>query len=196
MNAPIDSSSSDAPEQITWIKANFPKEYDDAKHVSHLSNYMGTPWRIKQEFPESFPTIASAESIQRLYFETIATRVRAWQQEVLREAHEKLYLQTPFGYRHYFWDVRSSGKDAVAFLPQSTACDIGLRAIEACAHDDFIKKSLRLFTHDSIMFELPNDKHLDRRIEWIQKQMQLPVGELDGLTVGTTVAIGRTWADL
>ena len=188
-----------ASEKVAEIKKHFAKEYDDCKHVAHGSNYGATAFRIKQEYPDSFPTIKYAEYIQQLYFGTIAKGIRKWQHQTLLEADRKLYLENPFGYRHYFWNVLDGerlgqdSKAALAMLPQSTAGAVIKEAMLRIGQKQFYRKAMRLQVHDSLVFELPGGRLLDSRIEWLQREMSRPVPELDGLVIETEAKIGKHW---
>ena len=182
------------------IKSKFGPTYDDCKHVTHLSNYGGTVFRIKHEYPESFPTMKKAQYIQDLYFQTIGKKIRQWQQSVLLEAHQKLYLETPWGWRRYFWDVYtsdgkwgSSAKDALAFLPASAACDIILDDIARVSEMPLMEEALRLQIHDELLYELPDDKYLNSRVRLLKKTMEHPVPQLDDLKIECEVSIGSDW---
>ena len=185
------------------IKQKHPRIYAQAKRVVHMSNYLGTPFKMRAEYPDDFKTIKAAQELQDLYFNTIGKKIKDWQQSVLREAESKMMLQTPFGWRRYFWDALKyngeygqDAKEAVAFLPQSTACDIILRAIERIARKAIYRQMLRLQIHDSLVFEMPYDRNFNKRVAFIKAEMERPIPELGGLSVGVEAAYGKNWGEL
>lgn len=154
------------------LKARFKAERDVAKRVVHMSNYGGTPNRMVDANPETFPTIKIARSLQDLYFE-VCPAVRKWQQHTVSIAAKQAYLRNPFGYLHRFWNVlnwkkerdgqwySSWGEDAkraLAFLPQSTAAGIIKDAMLEIERQG-LGGYLRLQVHDSLVAMIPTNDH-------------------------------------
>ena len=106
------------------IKTKYKALRDNAKRVVHGSNYMMTPRRMHELFPESFPDVKSAALLQGLYFELFPA-IRRWHRELCvrvdgtkqrsgdQELHGDVdpwtlgvcYARNPFGYVHHFYDV-------------------------------------------------------------------------------------------
>ena len=193
--------------QIKAIKLNHGKEYDDCKHVVYGSSFGGTGYKMHMDFPDSFPTLKSADEMQKMYFSTIGRGVKAWQTRTIEEAHRKCYLETPFRQRCYFWNLYQwntkkrqmewgpSAKDALAFMPQ---------AIERAVMTEAIKRifalkigtCLRWTIHDSLgPCEIPL-AHADDIIGQLKEIMEMPVPELDGLSFEVDVKVSeKSWAD-
>ena len=89
---------------VRGLKREHPGDYSKAKEVIYLSLYGGKPRMIFYRNPGIFKSIAEATKLQNLFFETLATGVRRWQYLSLIEADEKSYLDTPYGYWHWFWE--------------------------------------------------------------------------------------------
>ncbi len=209
LGRPISHLDKDADEVCARIKREEKRIYDAAKCINHLSNYGGTGKKIYMTYKGIFESIEEAQRFQDIYFNTIAIKVKPWQRETLRIAHTKHWLQNPFGYRHYFWNVfakvwdkkegrmvekpQEDANRALAFLPQSTVagvlCEVLLRlgrAVDAC----------RLQIHDSLLFELLQDGFLSERIAFIKGEMERPVPELDGLVLPVEVKVGQNWGEM
>jgi DNA polymerase I-like protein with 3'-5' exonuclease and polymerase domains len=132
-----------------------------------MSNYGGTPNRMHTVDPELFPTIRAAADLQKLYFE-VCPEIKRWQMRTVDQAAERAYLRNPFGYRHWFWNVKvwkkvegewvsewgEDAKRALAFLPQSTAAGIIKEAMLRIA-DAGLAPYLRLQIHDSLVCQIP-----------------------------------------
>lgn len=123
---PVDLSDGDDHLRASFaaLKQEEATLYNTAKRVVHLSNYMGTPARMHQEYPETFPTIASAAKLQGFYFE-LFPEIPAWHKSACQlvdgtkrrragdDASEPAdawtfgtcYAQNPFGYIHRFYNV-------------------------------------------------------------------------------------------
>jgi uracil-DNA glycosylase family 4 len=84
-----------------WIKHDFPKDRDDAKHIIHGTAYGMTPPLMSSlyELP-----IAEAEHLQGFYFE-IYPKIKIWQESVKEKAHRDIWLQNLFGYRMAFFEI-------------------------------------------------------------------------------------------
>lgn len=96
----VEVNVDDPPDKVKKIlkqlKTDDPIAYDSCKHVVHGSNYLGTPRRLRLGWPDLFESVGAAKKIQDLYFETIASKVRRWQQKVLHEAYQVHYLENPY----------------------------------------------------------------------------------------------------
>lgn len=181
--------------------------YDQIKRVVHLSNYMGTPRRIHEEYPEVFASVKEAAKLQEFYFATDAGKdVQTWQQATLQQAHKEHCLNTPFGQRHYFYDVFTyrdgqavmgdDAKRAVAFRPQATASAIQTEfVLEIVDHHPWMLSHLRWLVHDSIIAEVP-EADAQRFADELMKVMQMPHPQLEGLTIGAECKIGPNLAEM
>lgn len=106
------------------IKSGHKDLRDNAKRVVHGSNYMMSPRRMHELFPESFPDTKSAARLQGLYFELFPA-IRRWHRDLaVRVDGTKrrtgdaaqgdsidpwtlgvCYAKNPFGYVHHFYNV-------------------------------------------------------------------------------------------
>lgn len=160
---PLDLPDADLAAACRKVKREHKDLYEVTKRVCHLSNYMGTPERIAEEYPDEFPDIemtgprggkriipgaVKAREIQDALFSTEPGQdVKRWQRHTLEVAYRENVLKTPFGIWHYFYDVftydRKSksyklgddAKRAVAFAPQSMASSIQDLILLSIRHD-------------------------------------------------------------
>lgn len=97
-------------DHFAHIKEAYPAQYDAGKRVVYLTSYCGTPRMMHMTYPDTFPTIRSAEKVQQIYFD-IAPKLQPWQHAVQELAYKQGYLggpgAHPFGYRHFFYNVLS-----------------------------------------------------------------------------------------
>ena len=90
--------------------------------VSGNTNFGGGPALMAKTFPDDFPTIKDAEQTQQLLYGLLPT-LQTYHYNVRWEAHNKTYLETPWGYRHYFYDVfRRNDKGEVVLSKDSKRC--------------------------------------------------------------------------
>lgn len=103
---------------------------------------------------------AAAE--QQEFFQLIPDTM-AWRQNVLSTVYRQQYLDTFWGRRRRFplitkMNKQSIGKEAIAFVPQSTANDICLESMVALNQafkrwHSSIRPRIKILVHDSIMVE-------------------------------------------
>lgn len=127
--ADLSWSSGDLKSYFKEIKRDHKLVRDNAKRVVHGSNYMMSPRRMFELFPESFPSTKDAARLQGLYFELFPA-IRIWHKELAirvdgtkRRSMEDAengggpdsgidpwtlgvcYARNPFGYVHHFYNV-------------------------------------------------------------------------------------------
>lgn len=180
---------------------------DKAKRVIHGSNYMMSPRRCHELFPESFATVKDAAHLQSLYF-SLFPAIRKWHRDLCvrvdgtkrRESDSEpdpwtlgvCYARNPFGYVHHFYNVMnwerigtewvsSFGEDAkrlVSFLPQSTAAAIIKKAAKRLFYETpWVGETLRLLIHDSILGEVPEGE-VEQCLKISAEIMEAPIPEL------------------
>jgi hypothetical protein len=176
LGRPADLSWSDADlvkyfQGIKGAKDQATKDiYNGCKRAIHLSGYGGTPRKMNQAEPQTFPTIAHAEKMQGIYFDLFPA-VKKWQLQCQLQAHDDGFLRNPFGYIHRFYRVFSYAKEGgvwvrkqgddqnkvLAFLPQSTAAGIIKEAMLRLFYNRFEEAGqwLRLTVHDSLVCDVP-----------------------------------------
>jgi uracil-DNA glycosylase family 4 len=181
--------------------------YDQIKRVVHLSNYMGSPQRIHEEYPNVFANVKAARELQDFYFNTEPGKdVRAWQQATLQLAHKEHKLTTPFNQAHFFWDVFTyrdgqavmgdDAKRAVAFRPQAAASAIQTEFVLAIEeHHTWMLPHLRWLVHDSILAEVP-ERDAERFARELIEVMTMPFPQLEGLSIGCEAKIGPNLASM
>jgi len=192
-------------------KRDYPLDYEVLKRVGHLSNYMGTPEKIWEEYPNEFRDVAHAKQLQDFIYSTEPGKeVRTWQHVKMMMAAEKRHLLNHFQYKHYFysvfkWDNKKKmdvldddAKRAVAFVPQSDASaiqtEVVLRLVEGY---DRLLDYLRLVVHDSIMMVVP-ERDVEYAATALHVEMTRPIPELpmkDGslLSIGAETSCGQNF---
>lgn len=214
----LDWSDGDLKAYFKQLKARFPVERDVAKRVVHLSNYKGTPQKMHQEYPETFPTTKAARKLQDFYYE-LFPHIPKWHESICVQVDTTHYVRNPFGYVHRFyrvldweniggkwqWSFGDDAKRLIAFLPQSTAAGIIKEALMRLYYDQpLVRNDLRLVVHDSIIGE-SSKEWLDKVVGIVQDEMKKPVPELPldpdwnmgtHLTIGVEAKIGTVWGEM
>lgn len=180
---------------------------DRNKRVVHGTSYGMSPKMMVMVYGEIFRTEREAAYAQDRFLRAVP-RLGKWQHEVRLAAHRTTYLQNPWGYRHYYYQVftkdRSgmvvNGPDAkrvVAFLPQSSAAAIMKDTILEIGKSEEWRKFMpaNLSVHDSICLQVPPEK-VDEAVEYLATLMTRPIPLMNNLRIGCEVKVGPNWADL
>lgn len=193
--------------------------YNGSKRAIHLSGYGGTPRKMNQAEPETFPTVKHAEKMQGIYFDLFPA-VKKWQLGCQLQAEKDGFLRNPFGYLHRFFRVFSYAKECgqwvrkqgddqnrvLAFLPQSTAAGILKEAMLRLFQDRFEEAGqyLRLTVHDSLVLDVPVEL-VDAVQAVVEEEMVRPVPELrlpasynmgNYLSIGVEAKRGPRWGSM
>lgn len=188
---------------VATAKAVDPGGYDEArtrnKIVVHGTSYGMTPYLMHMNWPAIFPTVASAEKAQRRFFDA-CPGLKEWQHDTRVVAHKQSYLENPWKYRHYFYDVFAGkdqqgnyllGEDAkrcVSFLPQSSAAAFMKDNILILAQSRFWPMPAIGVIHDSYCLEVrPAD--VDEAVELLVNTLTRPIPEMNNLTIGCEVKV-------
>lgn len=126
------------------LKARFKLERDIAKRCVHLSNYLGTPGKMNEEYVDTFPTKRDAAIVQGAYFD-LFPEISTWHKRTCEQVDKSGWVRAPSGFVHRFYRVLDWKKDPrgvwtsaysddskrlIAFLPQHTAAWVGKAALK------------------------------------------------------------------
>lgn len=187
--------------------ARYAEARERNKRTVHGTNYGMSPRMLMMQFPAQFPTLALASATQNRLFEA-CPKLGPWQHRMRQLAHRQKYLENPWGYRCYFYDVFSKdtrtgevilGNDAkkvVAFLPQSSAAAFmrdSLLTVGASVYAADVPGNLSI--HDSICLCV-REEGVEEAVAWITQLMTRPIPEMGGLRIGCEVKTGLNWHDM
>jgi DNA polymerase-1 len=166
------------------------------KAFVHGTNYGREAYSIAQEFDMKQE---EAERVQQGWRNKIPN-VQKWQERIKYQIlHDQEDLTTAFGRRRRFWLVTDDNKkdvvkEALAFVPQSTASDICLSALVELRRSGL---DVRLPVHDSIMVECPASAAEDVGAK-MKEVMERTAREkyTDKIPFPVDVQIGKSWGDL
>jgi DNA polymerase I-like protein with 3'-5' exonuclease and polymerase domains len=186
------------------IKTRFPEERFMAKTCNLAMGY-DIGWRHLSEIVRC--SAAEAKDYIRIRDE-MYPKLAKWKEATFLEAHAKGYLETPFGYRTYYWNVLEpvkgqpgkftkgkEAREALAFRPQSSG---GAMIREVMLDVDHYDGDLFWFLapiHDAILSEVEKGKEEAAR-EVIAKSMERSWKELGGLSIKTDTKIGVRWSEM
>ena len=202
------------------LKAKFKSQRDVAKRCVHLSNYLGTPAKMHEEYPKTFPTRKEAAMRQRAYFELFG-EIPQWHERVCKQVDKATYARNAFGYIHRFyrvldwqydksqrewvWSWGDDAKRLAAFLPQSNAAGVISEAILALRKEEpEVADTLRVPTYDELL-GMTRVKDAERHLEALRRVMEAPVKQIplptewgmgEFLVIGTEGKRGPVWGEM
>lgn len=203
---------------IEKVKHQYKKLYNQFKTAVYLLLYGGDPYLMHMTNPDQFPTKQDAKQIQDKIFAMIPA-LAAWQEQTREQAKKEGVLQSPWGYRHHFYDVYTFKKDAsgqieyaengqpkmrmgqdakraLAFKPQNSAgafCRDTLVLLGQSEWGQYM--SANVSVHDGYTLEVPeNRKH--EAANYLVEVLTRPIPQLDGLRIGCEIEMGYNWADM
>lgn len=202
---------------IARTKAEYKNLYNQFKTAVYLLLYGGDPYLMHMTNPELFPKIQDAVAIQKKIFKAMP-KLEQWQERTREQAKREGVLQSPYGYRHKFYDVYTFKRDSqgnieyddegkpklkmgqdskrsLAFIPQNCAgafCRDTLLIIGQSKWADYMPANVTV--HDGYTLEVP-DHMAEEAIAFLVETLTRPVLELNNLRIGCEVDMGRNWAD-
>jgi hypothetical protein len=202
------------------LKKKFKAPRDVAKRCVHLSNYLGTPSKMHEEYPKTFTTRKDAGLRQRAYFE-LFPEIPQWHERICKQVDKTTVARNAFGYVHRFyrvldwqydksqrewvWSWGDDAKRLAAFLPQSNAAGVISEAILALrAQEPEVADTLRVPTYDELL-GITRVKDVERHLEILGRVMEAPVKQIplpdewgmgEFLTIKTEGKHGTVWGEM
>jgi DNA polymerase-1 len=191
-----------------WLKKEHPKVRKEAKQVNLATGY-GMQWKHLSEVLRC----SAAQAKRYLAIKAaMAPKIEAWKNATWLEAHRKGFLETPFGYRSYFWNVlqpikSKPGKfrpgkeanEALAFRPQSTGAAMLREVMLEIELYNGIESgglfNMLVPIHDAILVEC-FEKDVQACMDVIVPSMARSWVELGGLSIGADCKSGPRWSEM
>lgn len=191
-------------EGIKRSKTEFSASRDRQKIVVHGTSYGMTPFLMHKNWPHIFPKVAMAEEAQRRFFDA-CPGLREWQHATRVFAHKQTFLQNPWSYRHYYYDVFTKntkgevilgldGNRAVSFLPQSSAAAFLKDNLLMIKETRFWPMPAIGVIHDSYCLEVL-EQDADEATALLIRILTRPIAEMGNLTIGCEVKVSRPNAE-
>lgn len=205
-------------ETMERVKSEHKDLYNKMKTAIYLLLYGGDPYLMHMTNPENFPTKQSAQEIQDKIYALIP-KLKQWQDRQRERAKKECYLTSPWGYRHYFYDVYTFKKDkkgnivyddhgkpviklgrdskrCLAFEPQNCAAAFGRDTLVLIGRSKWGQYlSANCFVHDGYTLEVPIDLANEAE-QFLVDILTRPVPQLGGLRIGCETEMGYNWAEV
>lgn len=158
-----------------------------AKRASHGLNYGMGPQNLADTMGVSFQEARRVLQVFKAAFPIVAK----WREAVVEEATRQRYLETPFGWRRWFWS--KDPPEMVAFKPSATgACMLKARLPAARVAAHLVGGRLLTTTHDSVLGECWGE-HAEAMGMGLKEVFEKPFVSLGGRSFPADVKIGKDW---
>lgn len=188
-------------------RSEFKQIRDRNKRVVHGTSYDMGARTLSLAYPDTFANEGEAQIAIDRFLEFVP-ELPEWQAKVRHLAHKEAHLTSPWGYRHYFYDVYTrdkttnklkkgtDAKRAVAFLPQNGAAAFMLdNALDIAQRYPIELIPANYLVHDSYCL-VASQKDVDFAANLLQTVLTRAVPELGGLIIGCEIKVGPNLQDM
>jgi DNA polymerase I-like protein with 3'-5' exonuclease and polymerase domains len=125
-----------------------------------------------------------------------AFRVGYWQKFLKEQTKRRHYVETPLGWRRYFWAYEPKLPEVLATRISATAGDL-LKWILVRMFSDWPHPTWEMWTttHDSVILHVPTQDIPDAAV-WSKTAMEQPIPWLGGRSFRTDAKSGHTWKEV
>lgn len=186
--------------------------YERKKRTVHGVSYGMGAKLLFESYPEFFASKAAAQAeIDDFY--GFVPELQEWHKDTQQVAFKQGYLQSPWGFRNYYYRVFSfdwrtqkyrlgeDAKAAIAFQPQHANgmfqrenLKLIHQTVRKMGKQDTWKQTAIGHVHDSNGLRVPEDD-ADKAAGMLAEIMNRPIKQFGGLQVGVQVKAGRNWQD-
>lgn len=186
------------------IKRTYPEERFMAKTANLAMGY-DIGWKHLSEVVRC--SAEDAKTYLRIRDE-MYPQIAKWKEATFLEAHSKGYLETPFGYRTFYWNVLEpipgkpgkfrkgkEAREALAFRPQSSGAAMLREAMLELDPHDGCEFNFLAPIHDAILVECL-ERDVPTVVGLMKKAMERPFVELGGLAIESEAKVGNRWSEM
>jgi hypothetical protein len=205
------------PDTVEKVKVDHKKLYDGMKVMNYTTNFGGSPYGAHMSNRDLFPTPEDAERIQADIFRLIPS-LEAYQYEQRYRAQKQGYIESPWKWRGYFYDVftykrnrfgqieytltgrpklklSKDGKRVVAVLPQHSGGMFGRQNLKRIGDSKWGQyMPANVFVHDGYTLDVPTS-FAEEAEDFLLTLLTRPIPEMGGLRIGAASDIGKNWGD-
>lgn len=191
--------------------------YDGFKVGYYTTGFGGSPYGMHMANRDLFPTSADAQRVQDRLYELIP-KLEAFHYHVRYLAQKQTYIESPWKWRGYFYDVYTykrdrfgyveytasgrpklklskDGKRVVAVLPQHSNAMFGRENTLIIGESKWGQyMPANYFVHDGYTLDVPMSL-AEEAEEFLLQTLTRPIPQMGGLRVGAASDIGYNWGD-
>lgn len=181
--------------------------YETKKRTVHGVSYGMGAILLHFSYPEFFPTIKAAQAEIDDFFQFVPD-LQAWQLDTQKWAYKHGYLESPWGFRNYYYQVFNydtgtklyrpgpDAKAAVAFKPQHSNGMFQRENLKMIASRGWLKYMSAIgHVHDSNGMIIPEEM-VEKAASDLIDVMNRPIKQLGNLIVGVQVKVGKNWGEM
>lgn len=133
-----------------------------------------------------------------------AFKLKQWQDYELDLVKRRRYVQTPLGWRRYFWEPKPKPQEILGTKVQATAADLckWILASISFSYERWVSEGrwivepqgweMLTSTHDSMLLHVPQEE-VSEASSWLKATMEQPIPWLDNRSWRASVKVGQNW---
>jgi len=166
-------------------------ERSEHKPYTHGLNFYGAGRTIARQVGQKDK---EGVKVQAAHLE--AFRPQAWWRHELALAQSRHYIETPLGWRRWFWEYKPKPTEVLASIVQGTAADL-MKWVSREVLDEAPDMGAEVLTttHDSFLLQCSAD-YEQPTVVWLKNKMQQPIPWLDNRSWRADVKSGRSWREV
>ena len=166
------------------------KERKLCKPYTHGRNYYGAPRTLARE-------AGHKDSVGVLVCKahSRAFRPEPWWEYELDSVKKLKYVQTPLGWRRYFWDYEPKPTEVFGTKIQATAADLMKYVMLNVFETLPVGFEALTTTHDNLLLQV-DEPHAEDGAAWLKRKMEQRIPWLDNRRWRADVKVGKTWRDV
>ena len=167
------------------------EERESVKPFTHGRSYLGAAPTLGRKFG-----IPDKTSYLVCEAHEPAFRVKTWQQHLYEETRRRHFVETPLGWRRYFWGWKPKITEVLGQKVQSTASDL-LKWVLVRMFKDWRDPDWHMWTttHDSVVLESSGAASQHCKT-WVRESFEQPIPWLRNRSFRADVTEGQTWKEL
>ena len=118
-----------------------------------------------------------------------------FRKKTYERAKRSHYIQTPLGWRRYFWGSKPKPQEILGTLVQATAADLCKWVLIKIFAEEPEWVEIITTCHDSYLLQVAEDKAGAGRL-WLKEMMEQPIPWLDNRRWRADIKQGMSWKDV
>ncbi len=124
-----------------------------------------------------------------------AFKLKPWWDRTLVEVKRRRYVQTPLGWRRYFWEWKAKPTEVFGTIIQAIEADVCKETLGIAARTKPEAFEILTTTHDSILIQVPARVEAEG-LSWLKLLMEHPIVWYDGFSFPAECRSGRNWKEV
>lgn len=167
------------------------EERDRFKPYTHGRNFYGSPRTLARNVGQR-----DADGLRACKAHSEAFKPEAWWEHEIALAQSRHYIETPLGWRRWFWDWKPKPTEVLASVIQGTAADL-MKWVSVRVFNSYEGGAIEVLTttHDSFLLQC-REQDADVAKRYLKEWMEMPIPWLDNRSWRADVKSGMNWREV